>query len=65
MKVNGETRSFEARTLAELLELQGIGAWTKFVAVAVNGNVVRRDAWRTTPLGPDDEIEIIKPRQGG
>jgi sulfur carrier protein len=65
MKVNGETTTLAARTVAELLELQGIGAWTKFVAVAVNGRVVRRDAWATTALGADDEVEIIKPRQGG
>jgi sulfur carrier protein len=65
MKVNGEIDTEPAATLSELLERRGVGAWTKFVAVAVNGSVVRRDAWETTRLAPHDEIEIIKPRQGG
>jgi thiamine biosynthesis protein ThiS len=65
MKVNGAIEAAEAATVAELLRLHGIGPWTKFVAVAVNGAVVRREAWETTTLGPRDEVDIIKPRQGG
>lgn len=65
MTVNGAIEPEPAATVAALLERHGIGAWTKFVAVAVNGVVVRRDAWETTALGPDDEIEIIRPLEGG
>jgi sulfur carrier protein len=65
MKVNGVIETTAAVTVAELLGGRGIGPWTKFVAVAVNGAVVRRDAWETTKLAPGDEIEIIKPLQGG
>ena len=65
MRVNGTLEAEAAATVAELLQRHGIGAWTRFVAVAVNGEVVRREAWGTTRLGPDDEIEIIKPLQGG
>lgn len=65
MKVNGAIETLPAATVAALLERHGIGVWTKFVAVAVNGVVIRRDAWGTTALGPDDEVEIIKPLEGG
>jgi sulfur carrier protein len=65
MKVNGVIEKSDAATVAELLGRHGIGPWTKFVAVAVNGAVVRREAWETTPLAAGDEIEIIKPLQGG
>jgi sulfur carrier protein len=65
MKVNGVIEKSDAATVAELLRSHGIGPWTKFVAVAVNGAIVRRDAWEATPLTPKDEIEIIKPLQGG
>jgi len=65
MKVNGTVMIDTAGTVADLLERHGIGPWTKFVAVAVNGTVVRRDAWGTTQLSPEDEVEIIKPLQGG
>ena len=65
MKVNGAIEVTDAATVAELLRRHGVGPWTKFVAVAVNGAVVRREAWEGTPLAPDDEVEIIKPLQGG
>jgi sulfur carrier protein len=65
MRVNGTIEAAEARTVAELLRRHGIGPWTRFVAVAVNGAVVRREEWETRRLQPHDEIEIIKPLQGG
>ena len=35
------------------------------VAVAINGNVVRRGAWQDTRLQPGDEIEVLQAAAGG
>jgi sulfur carrier protein len=35
------------------------------VAVAVNGEVVRRSQWESTPLADGDEVEVLTAVQGG
>jgi len=35
------------------------------VAVAVNGQVVRRSAWDSTPLTDGDQVEVLTAVQGG
>jgi sulfur carrier protein len=35
------------------------------IAVAVNGEVIRRASWDTTPLAAGDEVEVITAAQGG
>ena len=35
------------------------------VAVAINGSVVRRKAWPSTPVHADDDIEILQAVSGG
>ncbi len=35
------------------------------VAAAVNGDVIRRVAWETTPLSDGDEVEVVTAVQGG
>lgn len=61
--VNGERREIEAATVAALLA--ALGHEGGFVAVARNGEVVRRAAWAGTDLADGDRIEIVTPRQGG
>jgi sulfur carrier protein len=66
LTLNGEVLAEHAETIAALLLQQGIdGAAARFVAVALNGQVVRRGDWATTRLGPGDAVEIVKPFQGG
>ena len=61
--INGETRHVQADTLAELLRrLDYDSAW---LATAVNGEVVRRDARDGFLLTEGDRIEILSPMQGG
>ena len=61
--VNGEVRDIHASHVDALLsELEYEG--THF-AIALNYDVLPRNAWATTPLNSGDEIEIISPRQGG
>jgi sulfur carrier protein len=60
--LNGERRTFRRGTsIAELVE----HAWGRGVAVARNGEVLPRAAWPTTHVEPEDEIEIVRPIQGG
>jgi sulfur carrier protein len=35
------------------------------IAVAVNGAVVRRAAWDSTPLADGDQVEVLTAVQGG
>jgi sulfur carrier protein len=35
------------------------------IAVAVNGEVVRRAAWESTPLAEGDDVEVLTAVQGG
>ena len=35
------------------------------VAVALNGEVVRRADWACTPLSPGDQVEVLTAVQGG
>jgi sulfur carrier protein len=65
VRVNGRIEIGGAATVAELLRRHGIDPGSRFLAVAVNGAVVRRGEWETSPLGPGDEVEIVRPRQGG
>lgn len=62
VRLNGVTRSFVGGTcIANLVE----AGWGRGVAVARNGEVIPRGEWATTRLEPGDEIEIVRPIQGG
>ena len=65
LKVNGVEEEFAVTTVGELLEFRGIDPVARFVAVAVNGSVVRRSEWSCKPLGPGDDVEIVRPFSGG
>jgi sulfur carrier protein len=61
--LNGEPVATDARTLDELCAKLGF-AEAK-VATAVNGSFVAAGKRGLTPLAPEDEVEIVSPRQGG
>ncbi|HZS64831.1 MAG TPA: sulfur carrier protein ThiS [Xanthobacteraceae bacterium] len=65
IRVNGEGAPLTAVTLDALLAQHGVAADGRGVAVAVNGQVVRRDAWQKTKLAAGDDVEIVRVRQGG
>jgi sulfur carrier protein len=65
MRVNGKLSVETAESVEALLIRHGVDPKTRFIAVAVNGAVVRRGAWTTTELKPGDAVEIVKPFQGG
>lgn len=65
ISVNGERETLAVATLAALLDEKDVGADARGVAVALNGAVVPRAAWRDTRLASGDAVEIVRARQGG
>jgi sulfur carrier protein len=65
LKVNGVEEEIAAATVAELLAVRGIDPAARFLAVAVNGAVVRRAEWPAATLSAGDTVEIVRPLQGG
>ncbi len=65
IRVNGEDRRLEVRTVIELLRAEGVDPERRGVAVALNGVVVRRRDWPAAALSPGDEVEIVTPFAGG
>ncbi|MGH7060177.1 MAG: sulfur carrier protein ThiS [Stellaceae bacterium] len=65
LDINGETAEIAAATVAELLAERGIDPHARFLAVAVNGRVVRRAEWPGAPIATGDKVEIVRPLQGG
>ena len=66
LRINGvEEPEVVAATVAELLASRGMDPRARFLAVAVNGTVVRRADWTSHPLSPGDDVEIVRPFSGG
>jgi sulfur carrier protein len=65
LRINGSEDEVAAATLAELLTARGIDPKARFLAIAVNGTVVRRAEWLARPLSPGDDVEIVRPFSGG
>jgi sulfur carrier protein len=63
--INGDVREIEARkTIAALVQEITGSPEQRGVAVARNGEIVRRDEW-SLPVEDGDEIEIVRAVQGG
>jgi sulfur carrier protein len=65
IKINGVDEEVAAATVAQLLAARGIDPAARFLAVAVNGAVVRRAEWQEATLHAGDAVEIVRPLQGG
>ena len=65
LRINGAEAEVAVATIAELLAEQGIDPKARFLAVAVNGAVVRRAEWSAAALAAGDNVEIVRPFQGG
>ena len=65
LTVNGVDEEVTVTTIAQLLATRGIDPGARFLAVAVNGAVVRRAAWDQAALNAGDAVEIVRPLQGG
>ena len=65
LRINGEEAEIAAATVAELLLARGIDPSARFLAIAINGAVIRRAEWAEKPLACGDQVEIVRPLQGG
>jgi len=65
LRINGIEEEVAVATIAELLAERGIDPATRFLAVALNGSVVRRAEWQAAIVSPGDTVEIVRPFQGG
>jgi sulfur carrier protein len=65
IRINGVEEEVAVVTLGELLAARGIDPAARFLAVAVNGSVVRRSEWGARALTPGDDVEIVRPFSGG
>jgi sulfur carrier protein len=65
LRINGEETEIAAATVAELLLARGIDPSARFLAIAINGAVIRRAEWAEKPLASGDQVEIVRPLQGG
>ena len=65
IEVNGRTLEVEPRaTVADAVAASGAQA-RPGVAVAVEGEVVPRSEWETTPLRDGQQVEVLQAVQGG
>lgn len=65
LRINGADAEVAAATVAELLAARGVDPAARFLAVAINGAVVRRADWPDARLAAGDTVEIVRPFQGG
>ncbi len=65
IRVNGESEPLAVTMLDALLAEKAVDTMQRGIAVALNGSVVPRAAWRDTALKPGDSVEIVRARQGG
>jgi len=65
IRINGQDETLSVPTLAALLEEKAVDTGQRGIAVALNGAVVPRGAWKETPLRAGDTVEIVRARQGG
>jgi len=65
LRINGVEEDVAVTMLAELLAVHGVDPKARFLAVAINGAVVRRSEWPEKPLRAGDDVEIVKPFSGG
>ncbi len=64
LTINGKERTLDTPTpLVDYLESLEVN--TRFIAVAHNGTVIRREEFDDVTLGEGDEVEIVRAVGGG
>jgi sulfur carrier protein len=64
--VNGEERTLpDGATVLDAIHATGAGGEARGVAVAVNGEVLPRGEWASTPLAEGCHVEVLHAVQGG
>ena len=63
IRINGVDYDYDALSVDELVSRQGIEA--RGVAVAIDGEIVRRSQWSTTRIHDGCSVEIVTAAAGG
>jgi sulfur carrier protein len=63
--VNGRQRELTTTTSIAALVAEVSPGAIRSVGVALNGSVVRQDAWATTHIAAGDQVEVVAAAQGG
>jgi sulfur carrier protein len=63
IRVNGDSEEFLDESVLELLQRRGIEP--RGIAVALDGEVVRRGAWGETKVSDGSQVEIVTAAAGG
>jgi len=66
VELNGQAEELpDDATVADAVRAVGVNGETRGVAVAVDGEVVRRADWVTTALVDRQAVEVVRAVQGG
>jgi sulfur carrier protein len=66
VELNGQPVELQAgATVADAVIEAGADGERRGVAVAVDGEVIRRAEWEQTRLRPDQHVEVVHAAQGG
>lgn len=64
LKVNGKLCELQQSTsVLEFLKIKNVN--TKFIAIAHNGNILRKEEYVETEIQHGDVLEVVKPVGGG
>ena len=63
IRVNGDERAVQAMTIEQLIAALEIVP--RGIAVALNGELVRRSEWPSTLVSDNDQVEIVTAVAGG
>ncbi len=66
VRLNGDELAVPAgATVAEIVGATGVGPESRGIAVALDGEVVRRADWTTTVVRDGQRVEVLTAVQGG
>jgi sulfur carrier protein len=66
VELNGRPEELpDGATVADAVKVVGVDGEPRGVAVAVDGEVVRRSDWESTMLGDQQAVEVVRAVQGG
>jgi sulfur carrier protein len=65
VRINGEERPLAGARVVDVLQALGIDPRRRGVAVAINGTVAPRTTWTAALLSGGEDVEIVRPLQGG
>ena len=66
IQLNGESKEFsDGITVETLIQQQTQTDSATGIAIAINGQVIRRTQWETTVFSSGDDVEILQAVAGG